>query len=123
MEATIETDLSPATVWAAWEKAHAVHSSGGAMEPGHRAKSTGFKYAILDVVPGESFSILWKSYLVRIVFIHTVHPTRKGSKICYRAEMRGLFARPVRFFLAKKVQKNLSFVLKEFVKNLRAYKQ
>jgi hypothetical protein len=122
MEATIETDLSPATIWGAWEKAHAVHAN-GPIEPGHRAKSTGFKYKILDVVPGESFSILWKSYLVRIVFIHTVHAIKKGSRISYKAEIRGLFAAPVRFFLRKKIQNNLSFVLKEFTKNLRAYKQ
>ena len=121
MEATIETELSPALVWQAWEKAHAVHSK-EPLEPGHRAKSTGFKYKILDVIPGESFSILWKSYMVRMTFIHTVHPIKNGSKICYKTEIRGLFARPVRFFLRKKIQKNLNFVLKEFVKNLRAYR-
>ena len=117
MEATIEARVKPETVWKAWEKAHAVHSN-DPIEPGQRAKSTGFKYKILDVVQGESFSISWKSLFVRMVFSHSVKAIKKGSEIRYSAEIKGFFAWPVRFFLEKKIRRNLAFVLKEFTKQL-----
>ena len=117
MEATIEVRVKPGMVWKAWEKAHAVHAD-GPLEPGQRAKSTGFKYRILDVVSGERFSILWKSMFVRMVFTHSVQLAPKGSEIRYTAEIRGLFAWPVRYMLSNKIRKNLAFVLKEFGKQL-----
>jgi len=117
MEASIETRAPPDRIWKAWEQAHAVHD-GGPLAPGQRAKSNGFKYRIADVVPGRSFAILWKSLFVRMVFTHTVRPLGKGSAISYCAEIQGLFAWPVRFLLKKKIEKNLAFVLKEFVKQL-----
>ena len=117
MEATIEASVSPEVVWRAWEKAHSINSD-SQIEPGQRAKSTGFKYKILDVVQGERFSILWKSLFVRMIFTHSVKAVKKGAEIRYTAEIRGLFAWPVRFMLKNKIRKNLSFVLKEFVKLL-----
>jgi len=117
MEASTETKLPAAVVWQAWEKAHALHS-GTPIEAGKSAKSSKFKYRIIDAKPGVSFSILWKSLFVRMVFTHSVEPLKKGSKICYAARIEGIFAWPVRWMLRGKIQKNLSFVLKEFVKNL-----
>jgi len=117
MEATIESRLKPETVWRAWERAHEVHAN-GPLEPGKRAKSTGFKYKILDVIPGISFSISWKSLFVRMIFSHSVKAMKNGSEIRYSSEIKGLFAWPVRFMLKNKIQKNLTFVLKEFTKQL-----
>jgi hypothetical protein len=115
MEASIETELSPEAIWKAWERAHALHTD-GALEEGQRAKRTGFKYKILHVVPGVRFSILWKSLFVRMVFTHVVQPSKKGALIRYSAEIKGLFSWPLRFLLRSKIQNNLSFSLKEFVK-------
>jgi len=117
MEATIESRVSPETVWKAWESAHAIHAN-SSIEPGQRSKSTGFKYQILDVVKGERFSILWKSLFVRMIFTHSVRAVDRGSEIRYTAEMKGLFAGVVKFLLKNKIQRNLSFVLKEFTKQL-----
>jgi hypothetical protein len=117
MEATIESRLSPETIWKAWESAHATHAN-SPIEPGQRSKSTGFKYQILDVVKGERFSILWKSLFVRMIFTHSVRAVGRGSEIRYTAEMKGLFAGLVKFVLKNKIQRNLSFVLKEFTKQL-----
>ena len=120
MEASIEVGVSPEAVWRAWEKAHSIHSA-QPIEPGQRAKSTGFKYRILDVVPGERFSILWKNLFVRMIFTHSVQPLNTGAKIRYTAEIKGLFAWPVRFMLKNKIRKNLAFVLKEFAKQLNNF--
>lgn len=117
MEASIEASVTAETVWRAWEKAHELHAN-DPIEPGQRAKSSGFKYKILDVVPGERFSILWKSLFVRMIFTHSVKTVKRGVEIRYTAEIKGLFAWPVRFLLREKIRKNLSFVLKEFAKQL-----
>lgn len=117
MEAAIETLAPPEAVWRAWEKAHALHAN-GPIEPGQRAKRAGFKYKIIDVVAGERFSISWKSLFVRMVFTHSVKAVKRGSEIRYAAELKGLFAWPVRLLLKNKIRKNLAFVLKEFTKQL-----
>lgn len=117
MEASIEASVTAEVVWRAWEKAHALCAN-EPIEPGQRARSSGFKYKILDVVPGERFSILWKSLFVRMIFTHSVKAVKKGVEIRYTAEIKGLFAWPVRWMLENKIRKNLSFVLKEFAKQL-----
>lgn len=116
MEETIEARVPPETVWEAWEKAHALHGQTG-IEPGQKGKSQ-FRYQILDVKKGESFSILWKTLFVRIIFSHSVRPTKRGSEIRYRAQIKGLFAWPVRWLLGNKIKQNISLVLKEIVRQL-----
>ncbi len=92
-------------VWRMWERAH------GSLESGQKGKSR-FQYEILEVKEGESFSMLWKALFVRLVFTHKVEPHERGALITYQVKMKGLFAPIARFFLAKKIQQNLSHVLK-----------
>ena len=77
-----------------------------------------FSYRILDVREGESFTILWKSMFVRLIFTHTVVPKAKGSEISYRVQIRGFFAWPVRYFLSEKIRRNLHSILNSLVKEL-----
>lgn len=119
MEETIEARVPPQDVWAAWEKAHNVHGSSG-LEAGDRGKSTKFKYKILDVEEGKHFSILWKTLFVRLIFSHEVLPTKNGSKISYRVQIKGPFAWPVRYFLGGKIQNNIRLVLKAIVRELES---
>lgn len=118
MEETIEARVAPEAVWEAWEKAHALHGEKG-IEAGQKGKSK-FRYQILDVQKGESFSILWKTLFVRLIFHHSVKPTPRGSEIRYRVQIKGLFAWPVRWLLGPKIQHNISLVLKTIVKQLEA---
>ena len=53
-----------------------------------------------------------------MVFTHSVKAVKRGSEIRYAAELKGLFAWPVRLLLKNKIRKNLAFVLKEFTKQL-----
>ncbi len=119
MEEVIEARVSPEAVWAAWEKAHAVHGQRG-IEEGQKGKST-FHYRVLNVKKGECFSILWKALFVRLIFCHTVKPIPKGSEIRYQVEIKGLFALPVRWVLGKKIRRNISCVLKAMVRELESY--
>lgn len=119
MEHRIETKVPPIKVWAAWEKAHAAHHQ-KKIVTGSKGKAgkKGFKYQILDVVPGKSFSILWKTLFVRLIFTHVVLPTKRGSEIRYSFKIQGPFAWPVRWILGKKIHANLALVLKAIVKQL-----
>jgi len=118
MEEQIETTVSPEVVWATWEKAHALHGQ-ESIESGQKGKSK-FRYKVLDVKNGESFSILWKTLFVRLIFSHTVIPIFRGSKISYRVQIKGLFAWPVRLLVGEKIRKNISLVLKAIVRELES---
>jgi hypothetical protein len=116
MEEMIETSVSPEVVWSAWEKAHALHG-----EKAQKSSVKGkFKYKVLDVKQGESFSILWKTLFVRLIFSHSVKPTRRGAKITYRVQIKGLFAWPVRALIGEKIRVNIRSVLKSIVLQLES---
>ena len=112
MEEQIETRVAPEVVWKAWERVHSLH--------GQRAESK-IKYKILDVKNGESFSVLWKTLFVRLIFIHKVKPIPYGSVISYTVQIKGLFAWPVRFLIEGKIRKNIHLVLKAMVRELERY--
>ena len=116
MEEEIEARVPPEKVWQAWERAHELHGQKG-IEAGQRGKSK-FRYEILDVEEGESFSILWKTLFVRLIFSHKVKKTQRGSKIFYQVQIKGPFAWPVRWLLGQKIQRNISAVLKAIVRQL-----
>lgn len=107
---TIETRVSPKIVWQAWER----------FQAGEKGKSGAFKYQILEVDPGKSFSILWKTLFARLIFTHCVEPTDQGCRISYRIEIRGIFAYPIRMLIGKKLRKNVAVLLKSFVKQLES---
>ncbi len=109
MEEQIETCVSPQQVWNAWERAQLTHEKKGTSE---------FPYEIIDLKKGESFSLLWKTRFVRLIFSHTVKPIQQGSQISYKVQIKGLFAWPVRWLLGNKIRKNISLVLKSIVKDL-----
>jgi hypothetical protein len=114
MEETIEARVSPEEVWQAWERAHAKN---GALEAGQQGRAQ-FQYKVLNVQKGESFSILWKTFFVRLIFSHHVKRTAKGSAISYKVQIKGPFAWPVRWLLGAKIKQNIGYVLKAIVKEL-----
>jgi hypothetical protein len=121
MEESLEIRVSPEKVWASWENAHAKH--GSKIKEGHRGiskgeKSKGFRYQVLDVIPGRQFTILWKTLFVRLLFSHCVTPIREGSEIRYTIRIKGFFAWPVRWFLGKSIRQNVRLVLKTLAQQL-----
>jgi len=125
MEETLETRVSPETVWQAWERAHALHGKGGGIASGGTGlskpeKGRGIAYEIMDVVKGERFSIVWKTVFVRLVFRHAVFPKNRGAKIIYSIEIRGLLGAPIRWLLGNKIRSNIRLALKTVVQRLEA---
>jgi hypothetical protein len=116
MEETIEVGVTPQQVWEMWGKAHVLHGQKG-IEAGQTGKYQ-FRYQILDVKEGESFSILWKTLFVRLVFSHSVKPAQKGAQICYAVSVKGLFAWPVHWLLRKKLKANMAAVLQAMARQL-----
>lgn len=120
MEDSVEARVSPEEVWNAWERAHQLHGQKGieAGQKGFSQNAAKFKYQVLDVKKGESFSILWKTLFVRLVFTQRVKPTLRGSEIFYGVQIKGPFAWAVRWALGNKIKRNISLVLKSIVKQL-----
>lgn len=106
MEEMIEARVTPDQVWEVWEKG---------IEQGQKGK---IRYKILEMKKGESFSLLWKTLFVRLIFSHTVKPIPRGSEIRYKVQIKGLFAWPIRWMLGPKIKKNLGYVLKAVVREL-----
>ncbi len=117
MEEQIEASVLPSEVWRAWERAHAGQNQKGLKE-GEKDRKGKFAYQILNVKEGESFSILWKSLFVRLIFTQSVKPTLKGSLISYQVQIKGPFAWAVRWLIGEKVRKSISSILKAIVKEL-----
>lgn len=117
MEEKIEARVPSQVVWEAWERAHLKMEAGQKGISKAEGKSK-FRYEILDVKKGERFSILWKTFFVRLIFTHTVKPIRNGSEITYSVQIKGLFAWLVRWFLGDKIKKNIGLVLKTIVREL-----
>ena len=122
IEVERETKVKPELVWQAWRKAHAMDAGFSAGQKGvlRTSGKSKFSYRILMVREGESFSILWKSLFVRLIFTHSVFAHPKGSKISYSVQIRGFFAWPVRLFLSEKIRSNLQQILKSLVRELEA---
>ena len=122
MAVTGQTHVAADRIWRSWEQAHVSKGSSGLV-----SGATGFMqtvgkkkvpYQIKDVVPGRSFSILWKALFVRFVFFHEVVSNPFGSEIRYDFRVEGPFAWMVRWLIVPKVRVNLKSVLKTFVSQL-----
>lgn len=100
MEEQIETRVSPNLVWDLWKRA------------------IQDKKYIAEVKEGEGFSLICKTFFVRMIFTHSVKPSLKGSVITYSVKIKGFFAPIVRYFLGEKMRKNIAYVLQSFVKEL-----
>src|SRR5258706_1481137 len=83
----IEARVPQEMVWQAWEKAHAFNGQERieAGQKGWTAAPTraGFPYKIMEVTPGQSFTILLKRLFIRLNFTHSLCPHPLRSEIRY----------------------------------------
>jgi hypothetical protein len=122
MKASLTTTVPPLRIWTAWQTAHA----GAGEEPMHSGQKgvskkpglSGFKYQVRQIKEGESFSILWKTFFVRLIFTYAVKPISRGSEVSCFVEVRGPFSWLVRWALGDKIRKNLSQALQAMVRQL-----
>lgn len=112
----IKTNLSPAKVWNAWKRAFEM--SGGSLTPGQKSKGT-IRFHILEVIEGKSYSILWKSFLTKILYTYRVSDAASGALIEIIAKPKGFFFWIVHLTLKKKIQRDLDSFLRDFTKALQ----
>ncbi len=112
VDAEIEADLSPETVWRAWARAFELR--GLSLKKGVKSRGI-IGYRILDVVDGVSYAILWKSLLTKLVYTYSVKRQRSGCSIHIHAKPKGFFFWIIRLTLKKKIQRDLQTFLKDFV--------
>lgn len=108
IKSSVQTSVPPQIVWISFQKTFSEE----------KGKSGRFKYRILSVREGESFSLLWKTFFSRMIFTYSVVPHERGSEISTQVEIRGLFSRLLRYFLKNKIQQSLDLSLKELVTRL-----
>ena len=122
MPVTGQTHVAADRIWSTWEQAHVSKGSGGLHSGAtgfmHTAGKKKVPYEIQDVIPGRSFSVLWKALFVRFVFFHEVVSNPFGSEIRYDFKVVGPFAWMVSWLIVPKVQNNLKSVLKTFISQL-----
>ncbi|MFA5250034.1 MAG: hypothetical protein WC371_01325 [Parachlamydiales bacterium] len=108
-------------VYQAWVEMYQAKTSGNFKE-GYKGYITemGRKmpFEIKEVKKNEGFTIIWSSFVVRIIFKYAVEQAEKGSKISCRVRFGGLFGFAVRLFLKKKMIKNLTEMLSSFADQL-----
>ena len=122
VEEQIETKAAPKKIWQAWNEAY--------RKGGPEKKKEGFKegtkgkvaskgksvrFEIIDVKKNETFTTLWKSFLVKFFFIYSVKSLPKGSVITCRVKVGGFLGFLVAPFLKKKIRKNVQSFLQDFV--------
>lgn len=108
-----ETRVPPDFIWKAWNRAHDLDTNLG--QPKQQGK---FRYRIVNVKKGESFSILWKSLFVRLIFTYKVQPLYSGSQISHQVEVKGPFAWFLRWAIGAKLKENLATSLKSMIQQL-----
>jgi hypothetical protein len=78
-------------------------------------------FKIEDVIKGKSFKMVWYSFLMDMIFFYEVKDDEKDCIVTCRVNLRGFFSLPIRYFLKRKIQKHLSFSLREFANKLSRY--
>jgi len=108
IRSAIQTRISPEVIWHSFSRTFSAE----------KGKEGRFKYRILSINEGESFTLLWKTFFARLVFTYAVVPHSTGSEISTQVEIRGVFSRILRYFLKNKIQRSLDLSLNELVKKL-----
>ncbi len=121
IEESIETRVSSKVIWDAWSqnylnKDNALNKSGYVKAENGK----GVKYSIAEVKENQSFTIIWYSLFVKLVFTHSVQPINNGSIISCRVSFKGFMSFLVRRLLQNKIKKYLLESLKNFAKQLES---
>ena len=120
VEESIITKASPKKVWQAWSEIYHWKKGIKSGGKGYVMKRGGQKvpFYITNVKKGESFTTIWKSFLVKMYFHYKVLPRSKGAVIKCRVNFGGILGWASQIFLRSKVKKNLSETLNQFANQL-----
>lgn len=108
-------------VYQAWSEMYQA-KTGGNFKEGYKGNITemGKKmpFEIKQVKKNDSFTIVWRSFLVRIIFTYAVKQEHKGSTISCKVRFGGPFGWVGRIFLKNKMRKNLEDMLSSFAEQM-----
>jgi hypothetical protein len=76
------------------------------------------KFKILEVKKNDSLTILWYSFMVKIVFQHKIEPIKNGNLVICRVNLQGFLAFIIKPFIENKVRNYLQISLRQFARNL-----
>lgn len=123
IEESIVTKAPAKKVWQAWVDMYQTKSVGKAnFKEGFKGhvieRGRKVPYKLINIVKGESFSTVWSSLFVKMIFRYEVKQQAKGSLISASVKFGGLFGWVAKFFLRSKMRKNLSKSLEQFASQL-----
>ncbi len=75
-------------------------------------------FEVRKVKKNESFTIVWRSFLAKIIFTYMVEKAHKGSTISCAIRFGGPFGWVGRIFLKNKMKKNLRQMLFSFAEQM-----
>lgn len=122
IEEEIDTKVSSKVIWNAWKDIYHRQMSDhektefytGKKGFFHPQKGKPVPFMICDIREDESFTTVWKTGFIRLVFRYQVEPTDLGSKIKCKVLFKGFFSYPVSLLIRGSVKKFLARYLKEF---------
>jgi len=76
------------------------------------------KYKIKEFKENESLTIVWFSFLIKLIFFHHVKAIDNGSLITCRVNLEGFLSFLIKPLIANKIRKYLQISLKQFSVNL-----
>ena len=126
----VKTKVPPKKVWKMWADTYNWSGNKDRFSSGQKGFKEGKKgfvrdqkgrkagYKITKLEQGKSFTMVWGSIFLRMYFKYLISPQPKGCIITCKVKFGGIFVFPVSFFLRKKVKKNLSDSLHQFVDRL-----
>jgi hypothetical protein len=120
IEESMVTKAPAKRVWKAWVDMYVARSGGKAIfKDGYKGyvieQGRKVPFQLVDIVKGEGFTTIWKSFFVKMIFRYEVKQQAKGSLITASVKFGGSFGWVARFFLKSKMRKNLSKSLEQFV--------
>lgn len=78
----------------------------------------GIKFNVLDYKEKESLTVVWYSFLIKLIFHHEVESKDAGSLITCKVSLKGFCSFIIKPLVAKKIRKYVQNSLQQFARNL-----
>ncbi len=107
-------------IWKAWSDNY-LQTGFEIGKKGHvvTEKKRGVKFKIQDLKKNESLTIIWYSFLVKLIFHHRVEAKDIGSLVTCRVTLKGFFSFIIKPLISGKIRQYLQLSLKQFAKDLK----
>jgi len=129
-EHTLETTTEPEAIWLRWKDVDGWPDWDeglewarllGPLKPGSsgslkRKGSISQRFTVEEVQEGRGFTCLGKWLLTRMRLVHTVEPSKLGSRVTHRIEVEGPMAWWLRLTLARRIRETLAPAMRKLAR-------